>query len=707
MSAEEQNVRPPAERAAELREALNYHIYRYNVLNAPVISDAEYDRLYHELKQLEAEHPELISPDSPTQRVGSDLTEGFATVDHPAPILSLSNAFDAENVREWRKRIGRLLPEDAALRYTVEPKFDGLTVVLTYTDGLLTLGATRGNGEQGDDVTANVRTVRSIPRRIPVAPDGPKPPHTLVVRGEVMILKDDFEKLNQQQEEAGLARYVNARNAASGALRQIDPRVTASRPLTCYAYAIVQADGPVPTSQWEALEYLRGLGFLVDAEVAARFDDLEAVVAYVESWHDRYYDLPFEADGLVIKIDDLRVAADLGVVGKDPRGAIAYKFPAEEATTTLLDVEVNVGRTGVLTPTAKLEPVFIAGVTVSNATLHNYDDIARKDIRIGDRVIVKRSGGVIPYVVGPVVEARTGDERPIAPPTHCPASGDPMVRLEGEVAYYCPNPACPERVFRNIEYFVSRAGLDIEGLGAKIVALLLEKGFIRDEADVFTLGARKDDLLALEGFGEKKVDNLLRAIEAAKTRPLPRLLGALGIRGVGGVVAGLLADAFGSVDGLAQASAEAMATIPGIGPEIARAVVEWFSAPRNQQLIEKLRAAGVRLEAGGRGEPVVGPASAVLEGLTFVLTGALPNMTRDEATALIEAHGGRVTGSVSSKTSYVVAGESPGSKLAKAEQLGVPVLGEDGLRALVAGASAPGDAAAPDDGGAPAQPALL
>lgn len=698
-------TKSPAERAAELRAELNYHIYRYHVLNAPVITDAEYDRLYAELKAIEAEHPELITPDSPTQRVGSDLTEGFATVTHRAPILSLSNAFDADAVREWRKRIGRLLLDGATLSYTVEPKFDGLTVVLTYTDGLLTLGATRGDGDQGDDVTPNVRTIRSIPRRIPVTPNGPQPPSTLIVRGEVMILKRDFEVMNQQQAEAGLPLYVNPRNAASGALRQIDPRVTASRPLTCYCYAIVYADGPVPSSQFETLAYLRSLGFQVDTDVAARFDDLEAAIAYIGSWYDRRDRLPYEADGMVIKVDDLRIAAELGAVGKDPRGAIAFKFPAEEATTTLLDVEVNVGRTGVLTPTAKLEPVFIAGVTVRNATLHNYDDIARKDIRIGDRVIVRRSGGVIPYVVGPVPDVRTGGERPIAPPTHCPVSGDPVARYEGEVAYYCPNPACPERVYRNIEYFVSRGAMDIEGMGTKIVALLLEKGFIADEADIFTLAEKREALLELEGFAEKKVENLLTAIETAKTRPLPRLLSALGIRGVGSVVAGLLTEAFGSVDALARASEAEIMTIPGIGPEIARAVVEWFAQPRNRGLIEKLRAAGVRLSVEEAAKPA--PASGRLAGMIFVLTGALPHMTREQATALIQAHGGRVTDSVSKKTSYVVAGESPGSKLTKAQQLGVPVLDEAGLLALAGQDALPDPPGAPKDDAQPTQPSLF
>ncbi|MBN1287545.1 MAG: NAD-dependent DNA ligase LigA [Anaerolineae bacterium] len=701
--SDESKAQTLAERAAELRAALNYHIYRYHVLSSPVVTDYEYDRLMNELKAIEAEHPELVAPDSPTQRVGSDLTEGFASVAHPAPILSLSNAFNADDIRAWRTRIDKLLPDELKLRdgrdplaYTIEPKYDGLTIVLTYTAGLLTLGATRGSGEVGDDVTNNVRTVGSIPRRIPVDPNaGVKAPPRLVVRGEALILKDAFEKFNEQQEAAGQPTYVNARNMASGALRQIDPRVTAARPLTTYCYGVVDADdsgGIVPDSQAGRLDYLRALGFLVDGVLTKRIEELEAVIAYVTGWDG---DLPFEIDGLVIKVDDCAVYSALGIVGKDPRGAIAYKLPSEEVTTKLLAVEENVGRTGVITPSAKLEPVFLSGVTVSNATLHNYDDITRKDIRAGDMVIVKRSGGVIPYVVGPVAGARTGTEEPIEPPARCPVCATPVVRDEGEVAYYCPNLACPARVHRNIEYFVSKAALDIEGLGTKIVQQLLDAGLIQDEADVFTLAEKKDKLLALDGFGEKKVSNLLSAVEAAKTRPLPRLVAALGIKGVGESIAELLTGVYPAMDALAAALAEDIETIPGIGPNIAHAVAGWFAAPRNRDLIERLRAAGVRLAMDAPAAEV----EQVLAGMTFVLTGTLPHLTRAAAAALIEAHGGKVTGSVSGKTSYVVAGENPGSKLAKAQQLGVPVLDEAGLLALV-GEGAP-------LGAPPIQPALF
>lgn len=665
-------------RVEELRRVLNEHIYRYHVLNAPIITDSEYDALFEELKRLEAEHPELITPDSPTQRVGSDLQEDLPKVRHPAPILSLGNVFSPEEIRAWRERIGRLLPENTRLAYVVEPKFDGLTVVLTYEDGVLVQGATRGNGELGDDITGNVRTVRTIPLRIPVSGNGPAIPHRLVIRGEVLFHKKDFAELNRRMVAEGLPPFVNARNTAAGAIKQKDTRITAQRPLTAYCYGIVAADGLVPATQWETLHYLRDLGFLTAHDVIQHFDNLDDVIAFVQAFEARRHDLPYEIDGLVIKIDDLATYHDLGVVGKDPRGAVAYKFPAEEATTRLLDVAANVGRTGVLTPTAILEPVFVSGVTVRQASLHNYDLTAQKDIRIGDRVIVKRSGEVIPYVVGPILAARTGEERPITPPATCPACGSPVARDEGEVAYYCTNAACPERIARNIEYFVSREAMDIEGLGERGVRQLLEQGLIHDEADLFTLTV--DDLLQLEGFADKKARNLLNSIQTAKQRPLARLIAALGIRGVGSTVAELLAQHFLSIDRLAAASSEELQSLEGLGPHTAKAIVEWFANPRNRTLIEKLRRAGVRLEETAAPQPRL---SDRLAGLTFVLTGTLPTLKRNEAAALIEQHGGKVVGSVSKKTSYVVVGEEPGSKLTKAQELGVPLLDEAGLLALL------------------------
>ena len=667
-----------AARAAELRRLLQDHNYRYFVLNQPIVTDAEYDALLVELRAIEAEHPELITPDSPTQRVGNDLQADLPKVQHVFPILSLSNAFSPADIRAWRERVGRLLADESKLDYVLEPKFDGLTVVLTYENGVLALAATRGNGVMGDDVTPNVRTIRSVPLRIPVSSDGPPVPSRLVVRGEVLFLKRDFESLNRRMQEDGLSVFVNARNAASGALKQKDARITAARPLTMYCYAIVDADGEIPDTQWGTLQYLHALGFLTAQDLIQRFDDLESVLAFIEGFESRRHSLPYEIDGLVIKVNNHNLYRELGVVGKDPRGAIAYKFPAEEATTKLLDVVANVGRTGVLTPNAVLEPVFVSGVTVKQATLHNYDLIEQKDIRIGDTVIVKRSGEVIPYVVGPIVAARTGNERVIHPPELCPVCQTLVQRDEDEVAYYCPNPACPERVARNIEYFVSREAMDIEGLGERGVRMLLSKGLIQDEGDLFFLTA--DDLAQLEGFAEKKIQNLLRSIEAAKDRPLARLVAALGIRRAGSTVAALLTQHYHSIDALAAATADDLDAIQGLGPHTASTIAEWFANPRNRAVIEKFRAAGVRLSEDAS---AIEPVSDRLAGLTFVLTGTLPTLKRDEAQALIEQHGGRVSSSVSKKTSYVVVGEDAGSKLTKAQQLGIPILDEIGLLALI------------------------
>lgn len=667
----------PAERAAELRELLHYHNYRYYVLDSPVITDDEYDALMQELRQIEAAYPDLVTPDSPTQRVGGAPRDDLPKVRHVVPVLSLSNAFSAADIRAWRERIGKLLPSNVHLDYTVEPKYDGLSVVLTYERGVFVLGATRGDGEIGEDITPNLRTLPKLPLRIPADPDGPPAPPLLVVRGEAFFKLSAFEALNKRRVENGEPPFVNPRNAASGALRQLDPRITAERPLEIACYAVMYGEGDLPATQWDTLHYLRGLGFPVMLDYCAYFDDLEGVINYLPTWDERRRRLDFEIDGLVIKVNDLQVAADLGVVGKDPRGAIAYKFPAEERTTKLLDVVFNVGRTGVLTPNAVLEPVVVSGVTVKQATLHNFDYIAEKDIRIGDTVIVKRSGEVIPYVVGPVADLRDGDERPIEVPRQCPYCGQPVVRRqEGEVAVYCSNDTCPERIVRSIEYFVSQGAMDIVGLGERIVRQLVEAGLIHDVADLYFLKA--EQLLELEGFAEKKVENLLSAIDASRNRPLPRLLTALGIRGVGGVVATLLSDRYPSLEALSRATFEELQSIEGIGPEIASAVVAYFADPRNRALIEKLRAGGVRLEAEKRALT-----SEKLAGLTFVLTGTLPTMTREQATELIETHGGKVSSSVSKKTSYVVAGESPGSKLDKARELGVPVIDETGLRQLI------------------------
>lgn len=664
-----------AQRAAWLREALHEHNYRYFILNDPVITDAEYDRLYHELRQIEEDHPELITPDSPTQRAGSDLSDEFPKVRHSMPVLSLSNAFSVDDLLAWEERNRKLLPAGVPLDYVLEPKLDGLTIVIAYEKGLLAQAATRGNGEMGDDVTPNVRTIRTVPLRIPLRADGPPPPERLVVRGEVLFLKTDFEALNQRQREAGLPLYVNARNTASGTLKQKDSRITASRPLTAYIYDVLDIVGIRLDNEWAMLEYLREMGFNIPPE-CAHYPTLSDIIQQLPDWEKRRHQLDFEIDGVVIKINDRRLARELGAVGKDPRGATAYKFPAQEATTRIVDVTVNIGRTGKVTPTAQLEPVFVGGVTVSSASLHNYDLVEKLDIRLGDTVIVKRSGDVIPYVVGPIVANRTGDERPITPPERCPFSDDRLIRPEGAVDYFCPNLRCPERVFRKVEFFVSRGAMDIEGMGPQTVKTLIERGLIADEADVFLI--QPEALLELEGFAQKKVENLMASIEAAKHRPLAQLLASLGIDGVGGTTAELLARHFGSVDRLAQASVEAIDALEGIGPVIAENVAAWFADETNRQIIEKMRAAGVNLQAEAK--HALGDS---LAGLTFVLTGTLPTLSREQAAALIEAHGGRVTSSVSKKTSYVLLGESPGSKADKARELGVPLISEADLRRMI------------------------
>lgn len=673
-----------AARAAELRDQINYHNYRYHVLSDPLVTDAAFDALYRELVALEQAHPELITPDSPTQRAGSDLSEDFPKVEHPAPILSLSNAFSVDDLQAWEERNLRLLPSDTRIDYTLEPKLDGLTIVITYEGGVLTRAATRGNGRIGDDVTANVRTIRTVPLRLPATPDGPQPPTRLVVRGEVLFLRHDFEALNQRQDEAGLPRFVNARNTASGTLKQKDSRITASRPLTAYIYDIVAHSGVTSSGesfaldkQWDMLGFLRDSGFYIPQD-AAHYPTLSHIIQQIPTWENQRNALDFEIDGLVVKVNNRRITAELGVVGKDPRGATAYKFPAQEASTRLVGVTVNVGRTGKITPTAQLEPVFISGVTVVNATLHNYNLVEALDIRLGDQVIVKRSGDVIPYVIGPVAAARSGDETAIQPPERCPFCDTPIVQPEGAVDHFCPNLACPERVFRSIEFFVSRGAMDIEGLGPQTVKTLIDNGLIRTEADLFSLPAER--VLELEGFGQKRVDNLLASIERARQRPLWQLLASLGIDGVGSTVAQLLADHFRSIDALLAASVEDIQALEGIGPILAQNVRAWFDSETNQHLLDELRAAGVNLRAEEQTA-----AGDQLAGLTFVLTGTLPTMTRDEASALIKAHGGKVTSSVSKKTSYVLVGDAPGSKAEKAAQLGVPIISEDNLKAMVGG----------------------
>ncbi len=664
-------------RVAELREAINQHNYRYYVLNEPTISDSEYDALMDELRKLEKEHPDLQTPESPTQRVGSEPEEGFTKVEHPAPILSLDKATSRAEIFAWHTRISKLLPEDTpALAYVVEPKFDGLTVVLHYEAGRLTLGATRGNGHIGEDITSNLRTINTVPLQIPLAPDGPEPPLTLVVRGEVLIHLEDFEALNQRLIERKGDPFANPRNAAAGSLRQLDPRITAQRPLFLYAYSIViHEDSAGPETQWETLNYLKALGFPIAEDVARRFETLDEVADYCEAMNERRNDLPYEADGLVIKIDNLATQKALGAVGGRPRGAVAYKFPPQEATTDLKDVEFSVGRTGVITPTALLDPVPIAGVTVSRASLHNFDFINKRDIRVGDRVIVHRAGDVIPYVVGPIKARRTGEETPITPPGNCPSCGETVVHHEGEVAYVCINVACPAQRVQRLTYFTHV--LDIDGLGERTAQQLVNEDLIKDPADLYSL--TKDDLLPLEGFADKKAENLLNAIAGSKTQPFERVLAALGIEGIGTTVAQVFTEHFDSLAALENASEEALATIDGIGPITAQNLRAWFSQTHNQALLEKLRQAGMQLQAEAK---PVSQEKQTLTGKTFVVTGTL-SRSRSKIKAWIEEHGGKVTGSVSGKTDYLVVGENPGSnKFNKAQALDVPIIDEAELAEL-------------------------
>ncbi|QXD15572.1 NAD-dependent DNA ligase LigA [Rhodocaloribacter litoris] len=676
--------------AGRLREVIEAHNYRYYVLDAPLITDAEYDVLLQALRRLEARFPGLQTPDSPTQRVGGAPLDRFEKVRHPVPMLSLQNAFDFDELRAWYERCRRglkaALGVEAPPAVTAELKIDGVAVALTYEAGRLVVGATRGNGVEGENVTENVRTIRAIPLRIPVAGGTTADvPARLEVRGEIYIRKSDFEKLNARLAAAGEKTFANPRNAAAGSLRQLDPRVTATRPLSFFAYAVGPVEGTVPPAQYELLAWLRGLGFPTNPH-AARFTDLDALLAFCERWAHARDALDYEIDGIVVKVDDFAYQEALGAISNAPRWAVAYKFPAREATTRLLDIVVNVGRTGVIKPEAVLEPVLIGGVTVSQATLHNEEYVLSRDIRIGDVVVVKRAGDVIPQVVRPVVEARTGSERPWRMPERCPACGNPLERLPDEADYYCVASDCPAQFIRLVEHYAGRDAMDIEGLGAKLAVLLVEQGLLHTLADLYTLTLAQ--LLALEGFAEKRARNLLAAIEASKHRPLSRLVFGLGIRHVGKTVAELLVAHFASLDALAGADVETLEAIEGIGEKIARSVVDWFRVEDNRVLVTRLREVGVNTRRLP-GEAPPAPGESPVAGKTFVLTGTLPSLSRKEAEERIKRAGGKVAGSVSKKTDYVVAGESPGSKYDRARALGVEIIDEARLLALLGDADGP------------------
>ena len=667
----------PDQRAAELRRELNHHNHRYYTLDDPVISDGQYDALIRELRAIEAECPELLTADSPTQRVGAEPSDAFAQVRHSQPMLSLGNAFGFDELAAWHRRVSALL-DDAEFDMVCELKIDGLAVNLTYENGSLVQGATRGDGTVGEDVTPNLRTIKTIPLEL----FGFAPTH-LEVRGEVYLPTSEFRRINQEREERGEPLYANPRNTGAGSIRQLDPKVTASRNMQIWVYSLGEAEGAeVPDTHWEALGWLRELGFRINPNNKL-YRTIDEVHDYYQSWLERRHDLPYEADGVVVKVSSLGMQQQLGVVGREPRWAIAYKFPAEQATTRLLEIGINVGRTGSLNPYAILEPVVVSGATVQHASLHNEEDIRRKDIRIGDWVVIERAGDVIPQVVGPVAELRTGYETEFRMPERCPVCETPVVKAEDDAMHRCPNSSCPAQFFELLKHFVSKGAANIDGLGERWCGILIEKKLVADIAGLYSL--EKDKLLELERMGDKLASKIMSNIEASKKRPLSRMLFALGILHVGAEVAELLANNYISVGELSNATEEDLTAIDGIGPKIAASIVVWFQDPDNRAVIEKLRAAGVRLEQDSL--PITAAAApsedAPFGGLTFVVTGTLSSLTRSGAEGRIKELGGKITSSVTKKTSYVVVGESPGSKVATAQKLGTPVLDEDAFLRLL------------------------
>lgn len=659
-----------AARAAWLRSEIERHNTLYYVYDRPEISDSEWDAMFAELVAIENAHPELRTPDSPTLRVGAPPMAGFEQHRHRVPMLSLDNAFGEAELRAFDERVRRGLGIEE-VEYFAELKFDGLSISLTYDDGLLTIATTRGDGTTGEVVTPNARTVRGIPLRL----QGNFPRAPFEVRGEVLMTKSAFESVNRARIEAGEEPFVNPRNAAAGGMRQLDSRLTAQRKLSFFAYQVV-SDPPLADRQSETVGRLRSLGFAVN-DRSRLCRGIDEVLTFVSEIQGIRASLPFGIDGVVVKVDRFEQQDALGSTARGPRWAIAYKFPAEQALTILRRVFGNVGRTGVVSPVADLEPVFVGGVTVGRATLHNWEDVARKDVREGDTVIVQRAGDVIPEVVGAVLEKRVGNPPPVVPPTHCPDCGTVLVREEGYVALKCPNRACPAQIARKIEHFASRLAMDIEGLGEKQIARFLELGYLTDVPSIYRLHERRADLVELDRMGEQSVDNLLRAIEASKARPLDRFVYALGIRYVGDRTAGDLARAFRTLDALRHADYEALLAVPDIGPRSAAEIQEWFEEDENRKLLDELLRLGVSpVEAEA-------PTGDLFAGKTLVFTGKLEHMTREEAEAVVMRLGGKAAGSVSKATSLVVAGPGAGSKLAKAEQLGVPVVTEEDFLAML------------------------
>ena len=656
----------------ELRAQIAKYEYEYYVLDAPSVSDAEYDALMRELSAWEQEFPALVTPNSPTQRVGGKPLEGFERVVHRTPMRSLGNVFSKGELEAFDARVKNGLGTDAPVMYVVEHKIDGLAMNLTYENGMLVSGVTRGDGREGEDVTTNIKTIRSVP--LVLRSDEVEVPFVLEVRGEVYMPKDAFYALNRKREAEGEQLFANPRNAAAGSLRQLDPRITAERSLDAIWYAVGVTEGVVLKTHQEMLEYLSKLGFKT-SPVHESFDDIDALFDYAVSWQDKRDSLSYAIDGIVIKVDDLADRVRLGETAKDPRWATAYKFPAEEAETIVEDIVISVGRTGVLTPTAALRPVQLAGTTVSRATLHNEDYIMQKDIRIGDTVIIHKAGEIIPEVFRTLVEKRTGAEEVYQMPRTCPECGAPAERYESEAARKSTKPQCPARGREGLFHFVSRNAMNMDGIGPSVLTAMTASGLVRDAADLYTL--TKEQLLTLDRVGDKSADNILKAIEASKSAGLARLLFALGIRHVGVKAAAVLAEHFGSMDTIISADYEAMVQLPDIGMKIAESVIAYFADEDHLRMVKRFEMYGLKLT-----EEKTEKTADTLAGLTFVLTGTLEKLTRNEAGAMIEAVGGKVTSSVSKKTSYVVAGREAGSKLTKAESLGIPVLNETEFLAL-------------------------
>ena len=666
-------VKTEARRAIELRREINFNNHRYYVLDDPVISDPEYDRLLQELQELESEYPELLTEDSPTQRVGGAPAEGFTQVQHSAPMLSLANAFNREDLENWLRRI-KALVNGAKFDLVCELKIDGLAVNLTYENGVFSQGATRGDGRVGEDVTQNLRTIKTIPLSLLEGA-----PTRLEVRGEVYLPVPEFRRLNEEREEQGEPLYANPRNTGAGSVRNLNPKVTASRNMEIWVYSLTGTGaGPPVDGHWEALEWLKDLGFRINPHNRL-CGTIDEVIDFYDNWVEARHNLPYEADGVVVKVSSLALQDALGVVGREPRWAIAYKFPAEQAVTELLAIEVTVGRTGSLNPTAILKPVVVSGVAVEHASLHNEEDIHRKDIRVNDWVTIERAGDVIPHVLGPVLEKRPKGTRKFKMPSHCPSCGTAVVKPEDEAMHRCPNTSCPAQFFELLKHFVSKGATDIDGLGERWCQILIDQGMVTDLADLYTL--TMDQLLQLDRMGEKLATRIIANIAASKEKSLSHLLFALGIIHVGSEVAELLTQAYNSIDEIGAATEEELAEIPGIGPKIAASIAFYFQVEANKTVIEKLRAAGMNLKQKPR---LVSTEGLPLAGKTFVVTGTLSGFSRSESESRIKDLGGKVTSSVTKNTDYLVVGESPGSKLAAAERLGTEVLDETGFVELLA-----------------------